>query len=358
MRATVMRVISGKTAAVVGAAILAAGVVTAATHDHTRAVMPRSIPSWVRPAALLGSAPADETVHARVYLPWRDPAGLAALDRAVSTPGSAEYGRFLSPAQFRGRFAPTTSDVARVRDWLRHSGLRVVETAGDGQYVAVEGTVAQAQRTFGTTLGRYRAFGTTLRAPESAPSVPASLAHTVSAIVGLDDGTQARPLAAPNEAPSGVTPAKVADPGVGFRQGTPCSTSWGEKTVTLPQAVAGGTVKPLAPCGCTPAQVRGLYGLGSGDTGAGQTVAFVGANASPTIVAHVIQYSRLHNLPDAQISQMVPPGIYQRPTTPKNDPGSFFGEQTLDAEAIHTRHRTRTCSTSRRRTPARTSTAA
>ncbi|MBE7161623.1 MAG: S8/S53 family peptidase [Williamsia herbipolensis] len=338
MRAAVMRMTSGRTiAAVVGAAILATGVTTAATHDHTRTTLPTSVPGWAHPAALVGSAPGDETVHARVYLPWRDPAGLAALTRAVSTPGSVGYGRFLTPAQFRERFAPSPSDVARVRDWVRRGGLRVVETSDDGQYVAVEGTVAQAQRTFSTTLGRYHAFGTTLRAPETAPSVPASLAHAVSAIVGLDDGTQARPLASPpNETPSGVTPAKVADPGVGFRQGTPCSTSWGEKTVTLPQPIAGSTEKPLAPCGYTPAQVRGLYGLGSGDTGAGQTVAFVGANASPTIVADVTQYSRLHNLPDPQISQMVPPGIYQRPTTPKNDPGSFFGEQTLDAEAIHT----------------------
>ncbi|MGJ0120615.1 S53 family peptidase [Williamsia sp. MIQD14] len=317
------------------AALAVTGVAAGGASASTR--LADSRPSWATPAALRAPVADSEIVHARVYLPWRDAAGLAAVTRAVSTPGSASFGRYLTPEQFRSRFSPTTGDVADVSDWLRGAGLRIVDVPTDRQYVAVEGTVRDASRAFDTTLATYDALGRVMRAPTSAPAVPASLVGKVSAIVGLDDGADAIPAASPpDEAPNGTTPGKVADPGVGFRSGTPCSTSWGEKTVTLPTAVDGSTTKPLAPCGYTPAQVRGLYGLGSGDTGAGQTVAFVGANASPTIVSDVTQYSRLHNLPDPQISQIVPPGIYQHPTTPKNDPGAFFGEQTLDAEAIHT----------------------
>ncbi|GAB2916305.1 S53 family peptidase [Rhodococcus aerolatus] len=323
--------------AVTAALALAVGGATTAAAGPSRAALADSQPSWAVPAALLAPTPADTPVTARVYLPWRDPAGLAATTAAVTTPGSPDYGKYLTPEQFQARFAPAQRDADAVARWLTGAGLTVVDTPADRQYVAVQGTAAQAETAFATTLGEYSAFGTTLRSPETAPSVPAALAGTVSAVVGLDEGASVSPQATPQgEAPDGTTPAKVAAPGVGFRVGTPCSTSWGEKTVTLPTAVDGSTVKPLAPCGYTPAQVRGLYGLGSADTGAGQTVAFVGANASPTITQDVTQYSRLHNLPDPQIQQIVPPGIFQHPTTPKNDPGAFFGEQTLDAEAIHT----------------------
>ena len=304
---------------------------TTVSATPARAELAGSQPSWAVPTALRAQVPTDQVVSARVYLPWRDPAGLAATTAEVSTPGNPAYGHYLSAEQFRARYAPAQRDVVAVQQWLRGAGLTVVDTPADNQYVAVQGTVAQAETAFATTLGTYDAFGTTLRAPETAPSVPAALAGTVSAVVGLDEGTSVTP-----QATTGASPDTTAAPGVGFRVGTPCSTSWGEKTVTLPTAVDGSNVKPLAPCGYTPAQVRGLYGLGQADTGAGQTVAFVGANASPTIVQDVTQYSRLHNLPDPQIQQIVPPGIYQHPSTTRNDPGAFFGEQTLDAEAIHT----------------------
>jgi subtilase family serine protease len=71
-------------------------------------------------------------------------------------------------------------------------------------------------------------------------------------------------------------------------------------------------------------------------TGAGQTVAFVGANASPTLVQDVTKYSSLHNLPAPKITQLVAPGIYKHPDTPQQVPGDYYGEETLDAEAIHT----------------------
>ena len=66
--------------------------------------------------------------------------------------------------------APSQSDVVAVQQWLRGAGFTVVDTPSNNHYVAVEGTVAQAQSAFGTTLGAYSAYGMTLRAPETAPS--------------------------------------------------------------------------------------------------------------------------------------------------------------------------------------------
>ena len=303
----------------------------------SRASLPGSRPAWATSAARQAATPAGETVRLRVYLPWRDQAGLDAFTKAVSTPGSADYGRYLSPAQFRQRFAPAQADVTAVQQWLRKAGFSVVHTPDNNQYVAVEGTAAQAEQAFGAKLAEYRVDGQDLRAPEGTVTVPSTLAGTVSAVVGLDQGAELAHADATTGAPT-TQPKKQSHgaPSAGFRVGTPCSTSWAEKTVTTSFSTYGTTTKPIAPCGYTPAQVRGLYGLGSTDTGAGQTVAFVGATASPTVEADLTQYSRLHNLPDPQLTQDVPPGVYKLPVTPQQNPGDFYGEETLDAEAIHT----------------------
>ncbi|MEP6852295.1 MAG: S53 family peptidase [bacterium] len=299
----------------------------------SRSPLSGSQPAWATSKAFRGEASSSATVHARVYLPWRNQSDLAATIKAVSTPGSASYGKYLTPAQFRQRYAPGQGDVVAIQQWLRGAGLSIATSADDNQYVAVEGTVAQAESAFATQLGMYAAYGAVLRAPQRAPSVPASLAGKVSAVVGLDDSSE---LIAPDHTTGSPDKQDHGAPSAGFRVGTPCSTYWAEKKVTTTFTAYGTNVKPIAPCGYTPAQIRGLYGLGATDTGAGQTVAFVGATASPTLVQDVTQYSRLHNLPDPQIQQIVAPGIYRLPNTPVQVPGEFYGEETLDAEAIHT----------------------
>jgi subtilase family serine protease len=326
-------------AAAAGAAALAFTVAlttaTAAEAAPSRGALPGSVPAWATAKTLKATAPTGDVVHARVYLPWRNQSQLDALTAAVSTPGNASYGKYLSAQQFHQQFAPAQADVVAVQQWLRGSGFTVVDTPDNDHYVAVEGTVAQAQSAFGTTLGLYSAYGQTLRAPEAAPTVPAAVAGKVSAVVGLDDSAK---LIASQRA-DGNAPAKQGHgaPGAGFRAGQPCAAYYGASTVTTPNAtIYDDNSTPLAPCGYTPAQVRGLYGLTADDTGANQTVAFVGATASPTIVQDVTTYSAKHGLPAPSIRQIVPPGVYRHPDTPQQVPGDFYGEETLDAEAIHT----------------------
>jgi subtilase family serine protease len=293
-----------------------------------------SVPAWAKSSAFTKKAPAGDYVNIRVYLGWQNGADAAKTALAVSTPGSSSYGKYLTPAQFRQRFAPKQADVTAVQQFLRGAGFSVVETATNNRYIAAEGTVAQAQAAFGTTLGEYSVQGRTLRAPQSAVSVPASLGAAVESVVGLDQGAA---LLSPTRSVGNSPKQNHGAPGVGFRAGRPCSLWFGEKTVSTPNIdVYDSTTKPLAPCGYTPAQVRGLYGLTAADTGAGQTVAFVGANASPTLQQDVAKYSSLHGLPAPRITEDVPPGVYKHPDTPQQVPGDYYGEETLDAEAIHT----------------------
>ncbi len=300
-----------------------------------RTVLPGSQPAWATSKTLRSPAAGSDYVNIRVYLGWRDEAAAQRVAQAVSTPGSSSYRHFLTPAQFRQQFAPTQSSVLAVQKFLQDAGFSVVNTPGNNRFVAAEGTVAQAQNAFSVELGEYATSGKTLRAPESAVSVPSTLAGIVQGVTGLDQGSE---LMAPTNT-NGTGPSQShGAPGIGFRAGQPCSLWYGQKTVSTPNAPAYGTVsKPLAPCGYTPAQVRGLYGLDAvAADGTGQTVAFVGANASPTLQNDVSRYSTLHNLAAPSIREIVAPGVYRHPDTPKQVPGDFYGEETLDAEAIHT----------------------
>jgi len=349
------------TVAGVGLAALAPGSAFAASSRKT---LPGSVPAWATAKAFKGAAATSGYVGFRVYLGWHNAAAAESLARQVSTPGSASYRHFLSPAQFRRQFAPTQADVTAVQQWLRNSGFTVDYTPSNNHYVAAEGTVAKANAAFGTTLGTYAYQGMTLRAPERTISVPSSL-PAISGVIGLDDTAQ---LVRYDH-----TGGPDASPSAGFRNATPLSSYFGEKStdttpigtadgpyVDAPNTTTGdtdqlptpvslpdyaGSPRPYATRGYTPTQIRSAYGLTDAQTGAGQTVAIIDAYASPTIVNDVnTYYGASHQgssglfpqLTATNFRQVVAPGTFRHPERgQKQDPQGWYGEETLDVEAVH-----------------------
>ncbi len=326
------------TAALTTAAVgWAYGASAASTDRH---ILAGSVPSWANASTRTGQAPDNDNVGFRVYLGWRHQAAADTLATAVSTPGSASYGKYLTAAQFRNQFAPSQSDVNAVQSWLRKAGFDISTTPGNNRYVQAEGTVAQARAAFGASFGLYKVEGKTLRAPESELSVPSSLPTSVDAVVGLD---QSSALIRPD------APAPDASPSPAFVNAPPCSAYWNEKntgTTLTPDGTkapdAYGHPVPWAVCGHTPAQLRNAYGVAdavaAGNDGSGQTVAIIDAYASPTIVQDVNEYSARHGLPkltSSTFTQVTPPGVFNRPQNPAQDPQGWYGEETLDVEAVH-----------------------
>src|SRR5215469_8414448 len=83
-------------------------------------------PSWANSKALVSSKPVTTgTVTANVYLANRDASGLAAFAKAVSTPGSAQYGHFLSAAQVQARYGPDASEAQAISQWATGQHLSV-----------------------------------------------------------------------------------------------------------------------------------------------------------------------------------------------------------------------------------------
>jgi subtilase family serine protease len=321
--------------AVAAAAILLLVPSAFAAAGNGRSALNGSVPSWATAANFKRATPADDAVGFRVYLGWRDQAGAEALARAVSDPSSASHGQYLTPVQFRSQFAPTQAQVNDVRSWLQSGGFSITYTPANNHYVAAEGTAAQVESAFGVKLNQYAVDGLTLRAPASELTIPSSLASTVVSVLGIDQSSFT------------VEPFNRRDtnapPSGGFRNAPPCSQWWAEKT----QSNAGPTLPtydgqslPYAPCGYTPPQLRQAYGLsGSSATGQGVTVAVIDAYASPTIFQDVQQYfanhDPAHQLARSQFSQVVAPGTYRRPENPAQDPQGWYGEETLDVEAVH-----------------------
>ena len=239
---------------------------------RSKRALPQSSPSWARASNL--ERHATGKVSFALVLPWRHAGELQRFDNAVADPSSSQYGHYLSPSAFRARFAPTSGDVKTTKRWLRTHGFRVTGSSKSGILVNASGTVGKAERAFSTQLNVYRHNGEDLRAPAEQVSLPAGLASTASAVIGLDQ-TMAHPAAPP-------PPAFVNAP--------PCSQNWGEK-IAYSKPTAYGQTQPYATCGYKPAQLRGAYGLTrpavSKDDGSGEKVAILDAFAAPTMNADV-----------------------------------------------------------------------
>jgi subtilase family serine protease len=309
---------------------LSAGTASAATTDRT--VLPGNTPAWARSAHAVGTPSASDTVSFTVALPLRRATTAETLAAQVSDPANAAYGRYLSPAQFNARFAPTDAAVARVKRFLTGSGLTVDGVADGNRWVRASGTVATVNAAFGTTMTTYTYQGRRLDAPARALSVPASVAGDVAAVSLAQ--TPARPGAVRPDDPGPTATAKA--PTATTDRPSPCSTYWNQFQQSMPEAY-GRTSFPTYLCGYSPRQLRGAYDVSGpvqgGLNGHGVTVAIIDAYASPTMFADANQYA------DAMGEPRFTKGQYAEtvfgPADMQDVCGDWSVEESLDVEAVH-----------------------
>ena len=220
-----------------------------------------------------GAVPRDERVRVQVQLRLRDQAGADALAKAVSTPGSANYHRYLTAEQFRAQFSPTDAAVAKVSAWLTARGLTVTGVPDNRFSVSAEGSAAQVESAFGTSLATVEVNGKTRRVNTSEPAIPADLVASVEGVTGLTQvfvhpthvgaGDEIPATAAAEAAAAAATSTGPdAPPSPGFRNARPCSAYWNEQQATALPKYGSGYPNPLpwATCGWKPEQLRQAYG--------------------------------------------------------------------------------------------------
>ncbi|MEW1642167.1 S53 family peptidase [Streptomyces sp. NPDC091219] len=305
------------------AGALALGIPAAhAAGNPGRDTLAGTKPAWATAKADKGATSDSSRVSARVYLAGRNASGLAAYAKSVSDPSSALYGKYLSAAQVQQRFGATTAQVTAVKSWLKSAGLKVTGTTQ--HYVTVSGDVAAVEKAFSTSLHNYAKGSKTYRAPSKTASAPDSLNGAVLTVTGLDN--------APHKASHDD---QLPGPATVFKNAGPFSSYYGSNTATtLPSAY--GKKIPYAVKGYTGKQLRAAYGAGK-YTGKGVRVAITDAYASPTIAFDAATYAKNHGDAKWTTSQLrqVLPSQYTNTGADECDASGWYGEETLDVEAVH-----------------------
>lgn len=142
----------------------------------------------------LGALPAANRLQLAIGLPLRNQSTLTNLIQQLSTPGGANFHRYLKPGQFVEQFGPTEEDYQSVMNYAKSNGLEVVETSGNRALVDVAGSVRDIEKMFQVHMGVYE-HSTEDRqffAPDVTPSVVAGV--PISYVVGLNDYIKPQPL--------------------------------------------------------------------------------------------------------------------------------------------------------------------
>lgn len=299
-----------------------------------------AVPAWVAHARPLGVAAGGERQLVTLYLHQPHAAAAARFAAAVSNPHSPQYRHFLTPAQYRARFAPSAAEAARVIRFLRTYGLQIGAMPANHLYVHASGTVAQLERAFHTTVDRYRQGGATLLAPARPLRLPASAGAAVAGVVGPGTSVTAAPRLGPMDiAP--VTPGRRHTRQASTGTSPVCSSYAFQHTATMPAAY-GRTVFPTQVCGYTPAQVHSALGtaglLAHGIDGHNVTVAALLFYPSPTAVPDLNRFAARHGLPQlapGQFTQYLPSSFNFGPSGGCPPIQQVTDESVGDLEMIH-----------------------
>ncbi|HUL48167.1 MAG TPA: S53 family peptidase [Steroidobacteraceae bacterium] len=133
---------------------------------------------------------------------------------SLHTPGDPQFRKFLTAEEFVARFAPTDAEVAKVTAALGRYGLSAQRASA--LTLRVTGLAPDLERAFAVSLHSYRVAphgnepGYTFHAPLSRAVIPAEIAGSLSAVVGLDNRPSLRPhlrqsVQHPRAAPSSGT---------------------------------------------------------------------------------------------------------------------------------------------------------
>jgi pseudomonalisin len=178
----------GRVAAVVALTLLIMCGATSAQAQSWVSTATQAYPvQYLTKATYLGSLPASTSMHIVVGLQEQNAKQVQTTLRQMLTPGSPLYGTSLTVQQFVQQFGATTAQVQAVEDYLSSYGFKNITVADNQLLIEANGTAADAEAAFNTSLARYSVNGTTLYVNTVAAQVPESLSGTVIAVLGLNN---------------------------------------------------------------------------------------------------------------------------------------------------------------------------
>ena len=129
----------------------------------------------------VGDQSADEMIEVSVIL---KPKTRAAVPQSAAWPFRAKSSQ--------PNMAPTARVIEKVKQFAKENDLTVSEVSPERRTVKLKGTAANMMRAFEVKLDRYEHEGHQYRARTGSIKLPAGLAPSVEAVLGLDNRPQAK----------------------------------------------------------------------------------------------------------------------------------------------------------------------
>ncbi|HMD95040.1 MAG TPA: protease pro-enzyme activation domain-containing protein [Trebonia sp.] len=301
------------------------------THPAGATVtVPNSAVPFATANRAMGAVAASQQLTIQVWLKPRT-AAAESYATAVSTPGSALYQHYLSPAAYAARFGASKAAAAGVETWLKSDGFSGVAADAGRDYVQASAPVSTINAAFHVELKYYRATSQVnagkyaLRANDRAVSLPSSIGGSVLGVTGLDNAAPKQMWVRPSD-PAAASLAPAGKP-IAF----PCSSYYAQHYARRLPRVFGTINIPTIICGYSADQVRRAYGYDRHNIGKGVTIALVEVGLTPDMLLTLQDYAKANRI------QAPSPSRYSELSLGKGsacgDP--FNIEEQLDVEASY-----------------------
>ena len=164
------------------------------------------LPEVLARAIRIGHADPSRKLHVSVSMPFADQAVAEAFADSVSDPNSPNFRQFITPEEVGARFGLPMERVQAIADYLTGHGVQVTLVGKNRLSILCEGTVAQFEQAFGTTIDEYsvdpvlapavEGGAKQFIAPSSPLRAPTAIAGDILDVFGLETYTKPQPRVA------------------------------------------------------------------------------------------------------------------------------------------------------------------